>query len=354
MPISFNHGSLVKETSTTTGTGAYALLGAVSGFRAFDDVVGTPSVDAFVPYVARMGAAFEVGIGELTATGTLARVSILESSNAGAAVSWAAGTKDVYCALGGQQLTIGRHNVGQGAGGPPNTGNNYTYGYSTGSLWEYGGQYWICGNPGYSGNALAQWHPLVTYALLPWDNAVADSPWGLGIGDWNLRNAAAVNACVIGGRAGAVDYSNSMVQGLGYSATTNIGDHQRVHVGAVGETANATPVSIYNDNNAALPLTVPQNSLIAVIGVVAARNNTDDVCKMWELKFAVKRLTTGNPALVGSLTKTVVGADAGAATWDVDIIINITADSFELQVTGEAAKTIFWTGSFDITVAAFA
>ena len=44
---------------------------------------------------------WEVGLGTVTdaATDTLARTTVLESSNSDAAVDFAAGTKDVFCTL---------------------------------------------------------------------------------------------------------------------------------------------------------------------------------------------------------------------------------------------------------------
>ena len=83
----------VQETSTTTGTGTFTLAGAVSGFQAFS-VIG----DGNTTYYAIVGGAeFEVGLGTYTLSGTtLARTTILESSNGGTAVNFSAGTKNVF------------------------------------------------------------------------------------------------------------------------------------------------------------------------------------------------------------------------------------------------------------------
>jgi len=86
----------VKETTTTTGTGTLTLAGAASGFRDFS-VVGNGNT-CFYTIVG--GTEWEVGIGTYTASGTtLARTTILASSNAGAAVNLSAGTKDVFLTL---------------------------------------------------------------------------------------------------------------------------------------------------------------------------------------------------------------------------------------------------------------
>jgi hypothetical protein len=83
----------VQETSTTTGTGTFTLAGAVTGFQSFS-AIG----DGNTTYYAIVGGAeWEVGLGTYTSSGTtLARNTILESSNGGTAVNFSAGTKNVF------------------------------------------------------------------------------------------------------------------------------------------------------------------------------------------------------------------------------------------------------------------
>lgn len=86
----------VKETTTTIGTGTVSLGGAVAGFRAFSSAFTSGTV---VYYCITDGTNWEVGYGAAT-TGTpwtLARSTVLASSNAGSLVSFGAGTKDVFC-----------------------------------------------------------------------------------------------------------------------------------------------------------------------------------------------------------------------------------------------------------------
>lgn len=84
----------VQETSTTTGTGTLTLAGASTGFRTFTAAFGN---GASVYYVIAGGSEYEIGIGT-TGAGTLSRVTVLQSSNAGALVPLSAGLKDVFCA----------------------------------------------------------------------------------------------------------------------------------------------------------------------------------------------------------------------------------------------------------------
>ena len=84
----------VLETTTTTGTGTYTLAGAKDGYQAFSAVVGDAEQ---VYYAAHLDDDWEVGIGTFTLAGTLlARTTILASSNAGLAVNWPAGEKNIW------------------------------------------------------------------------------------------------------------------------------------------------------------------------------------------------------------------------------------------------------------------
>jgi len=85
----------VRETTTTTGTGTVTLAGAVTGFQSFS-VVGDGNTTYYT--IAGQGTAeWEVGIGTYTSAGTtLARTTVLSSSNSGSLVSFSAGTKDVF------------------------------------------------------------------------------------------------------------------------------------------------------------------------------------------------------------------------------------------------------------------
>lgn len=84
----------VKESSITVGSGTYTLAGAETGFQSFASI-GDGNTTY---YSASDGTDWEVGIGTYSSSGTtLARTSVLSSSNGGAAVSWSAGEKLIFC-----------------------------------------------------------------------------------------------------------------------------------------------------------------------------------------------------------------------------------------------------------------
>ena len=92
----------VRETSATTGTGTLTLAGAVAGYQGFNAAFANADT---VYYVIHYATEWEVGIGTV-GTGTLARNTVLASSNANALVPFSAGTKDVFCAyVAGRAVT---------------------------------------------------------------------------------------------------------------------------------------------------------------------------------------------------------------------------------------------------------
>lgn len=91
----------VKETSTTTGTGDFTLAGAVSGFAAFSPVFATGDP---LYYGIVGGTEWEVGRGHLSASTTLVRDVVFESSNSNATVNFSAGTKDVFCTIPAERI----------------------------------------------------------------------------------------------------------------------------------------------------------------------------------------------------------------------------------------------------------
>lgn len=85
----------VKETTTTAGTGTVTLLGASTGYQSFS-AIGDGNT-TYYTIAGQSGSEWEVGIGTYTASGTtLARTTVISSSNAGSLVNFSAGTKDVF------------------------------------------------------------------------------------------------------------------------------------------------------------------------------------------------------------------------------------------------------------------
>lgn len=95
-------GDRVRETTSTAGTGDVGLLGAVSGFQAFSALAANGDL-LYYAIVHQSAAEWEVGFGTWVTGNTLQRTKVLASSNAGALVSFSAGTKDVFLDFPGAQ-----------------------------------------------------------------------------------------------------------------------------------------------------------------------------------------------------------------------------------------------------------
>jgi len=84
----------VQETTSTTGTSSYALLGAATGYQSFGAVLANGDTTY---YAITNDTDWEVGVGTYSTTGpTLARTTILASSNGGSAVNWGVGVKNIF------------------------------------------------------------------------------------------------------------------------------------------------------------------------------------------------------------------------------------------------------------------
>ena len=89
----------VRELTSTTGTGAVTLGGAVGGFQTFAAGIGNSNTTYYAISI-NSESEWEVGLGTLNGdSSTLTRTTVLESSNSDSAVDFSAGSKEVFCTL---------------------------------------------------------------------------------------------------------------------------------------------------------------------------------------------------------------------------------------------------------------
>jgi hypothetical protein len=101
--MAFKLGDRVKETTTSTGTGAITFAGAVAGFRAFSSVLSDGDLTSY--FIQDDAGNWESGTGTYAAgANTLTRTKVLASSNFNSAVSFAAGTKSVFIGIGSDNV----------------------------------------------------------------------------------------------------------------------------------------------------------------------------------------------------------------------------------------------------------
>jgi hypothetical protein len=96
----------VRETTTTTGTGTITLAGAVANFETFTANLSN-SDTTYYSIVDNTNGTFEVGLGTFTSSGTtLARTTVIASSNSNSAVNFGSGTKDVFITIPATKMIV--------------------------------------------------------------------------------------------------------------------------------------------------------------------------------------------------------------------------------------------------------
>ncbi len=96
----------VRETTTTEGTGTITLNGAVGNFETFTANLSDGDT-TYYAIVDANNSDFEVGLGTFTASGTtLARTTVIASSNSNSAVNLSSGSKDVFITLPASKMVF--------------------------------------------------------------------------------------------------------------------------------------------------------------------------------------------------------------------------------------------------------
>ena len=153
----------VRETTTTTGTGAVTLAGAVTGYQSFS-AVGNGNTTY---YTINAGSQWEVGIGTYSGAGpSLSRDTVLESSNSGSLVDFAAGTKDVFLTYPAEKSI----SDGYGLLPPANGGTGLSSSGTAGNVLTSNGTAWVSQLPAAGG---------ITYTAVKTSNYTASANDGV-------------------------------------------------------------------------------------------------------------------------------------------------------------------------------
>ena len=122
----------VQETCTSPGVGAVSLLGAVFQFIPFSSKLSNGDTTFYV-IADQFGANWETGLGTYASSGnTIARTTVLSSSNGGALVNFSSGTQNIWndypaeyaiYASNNASQVIGQTLISGGAGVSPAWGN---------------------------------------------------------------------------------------------------------------------------------------------------------------------------------------------------------------------------------------
>lgn len=86
------------------------------------------------------------------------------------------------------------------------------------------------------------------------------------------------------------------------------------------------------------------------LSLIARKSPSGTDYKAWKIYFAISRESgAASTALIGTVTKTLIGASVGAATWDVAVTADVTNGRPAIKVTGQASTTIRWNATAQIT-----
>ena len=97
---------------SSPGAGSVSLLGAATGFQTFSAAIGDGNT-TYYTIADQSGVNWEVGIGTYASSGnTLARTTILASSNSGSIVNFSSGTQNVFVTYPAETSAIGGGNQG--------------------------------------------------------------------------------------------------------------------------------------------------------------------------------------------------------------------------------------------------
>lgn len=320
------YADLVEQKTTTAGTGGYVVSGAVIGRRSFADAF--VDGEGEIPYVVTDDAgAFECGMGTWAeGTLTLARTKVWASSNAGAAVNWAAGEKRIFvspfAALMG--LNVRKHWINDAA--LPAPADATAAGYGVNSIFlQYGAMYLFRGTA-------AGFYRVLDEAP---DGKVALNGY-LTNSDLNWSG----------------QFLRGYTFGQGSVTATGIDAYPEGGIGSLGAaTTDATPTKLggkagtWTGNGG---ISVPDTASGVLRGTLVARDKATGDTKSWLVEATIKSSGAGAVTVTAGGAPTVLHADAGASAWTATVL----GGSFDLtlEVTGAAGKAIGWSfvGTFAV------
>ena len=320
----------VRETTSTTGTGAVTFAGAVDGFQTFAAGIGN---DNTTYYAISLNSAneWEVGLGTLNGdSSTLTRTTVLESSNSDSAVDFAAGSKEIFCTLPAEKAMY-LDASGAGVGGLAAVVDDTT--------------------PQLGGNLDVNGNAIVSAS----DGAIAINANGTGTVTMTTNS---VTGDVIPGKREGTDFTDSLL--VGHSTTGTLDDaiqNTIVGIDAGDATTSADNNTFVGYTAGTLDTTGHSNTFIgSLCGITNNNTSYNTGVGVGALKFNVGHNNTavGRQASVrnGSGTfNTSIGFEAleGVSSNDHSYNTAVGARSNELVTTGGYNVTVGYTAGDNLT-----
>ena len=339
----------VQETSTSTGTGTITLAGAVTGYQSFA-VIGNTNT-TYYTIADQSGSNWEVGIGTYYLANTsLARTTILASSNANAVVTFGAGTKSVFVTYPAEKAvysdagnvttitnfvssnvlitggTISGTNVTVSGLGTMSTQNANAVAITGGNISSV-----VIQGGTINGAALTN----VTYG---------------GLGTMSTQNATTV--AITGGTINSVAHTGGTLNNMTIGATTaNTGAFTTTTTTLLTASGNATSQA-FNTVNIVEPTTINATGAASTINfdvnTQSVYYSTANATANWTVNFRGSSTQTLANALANSQTITVSLLATQGATAYYNSLVQIDGSTVTPKWQGGTAPTSGNTGSVDV------
>lgn len=316
--MAIKYAPRVKETTTTTGTGTYSLVGAATGFQGFVAGIGSTYQTW---YCCANDVDWEIGIGTITdgTPDTLSRGTVVYSSNSNNAVDWPAGTRDIFCIFPPALLS--------------QIYSDFASGTTLNSISIYSSLVLGVENSGET-----------QYSTIVGDSNVigvaAGSTSGVKcLGNNNYVTNNCGDAVVLG--AGTHICNQSKVKVFSQSYYNAVGDVQIAEAMQYTTTTTGTTGSIPTTLQPVGSTSIT-GTVLYEISVIARQTGgsagTVGDAKAWKLD-AVATWAAGTPTQLGTTTSSVIGAATGASAWTCSLSF---AETNPIRVTGATDKDILW------------
>jgi len=222
----------VRETTAVTGTGSATLLGAVTGYQSFS-VIGNGNT-TYYTIADQGGPNWEVGLGTYS-SGTLARTTVLSSSNSGSLVNFTAGTKDVFVTQPSEKAVYldGSGNITPSSVGPLTVSSLTDSGLTSGRVTyaTTGGLLTDSANMTFNGSTLTSLNSAYTGTLTGGTGVVnlgsgqfyKDASGNVGVGTASPVSASGYGALTVNGTTGSLVYLQNNATSAMQIATNSSG-----------------------------------------------------------------------------------------------------------------------------------
>lgn len=142
-------------------------------------------------------------------------------------------------------------------------------------------------------------------------------------------------------------------EALASGAFSSAGDAQISRLIARNTTLDATQTELFLDGAAERICNYSSRKLWAFSITVAAIQaggtaGTYGDSSAWLISGMIKKISS-TTSLVGSIAKSIIAQDTGAAAWDVTAEADDTNNALVIKVTGEANKSIRWVAKIELT-----